>query len=438
MTRSALRECLPILGLALTMAFLPVDGCWAQNANVAVIQGAPPVVFANGGLTDPYATTAQASTFPWTTGLPTFQVPAGLQNRFWLRGEYLRWRTEGMQVPVLVATSTDGTPQNQAAILGQPGTTVLFGGGEINDDSVNGFRIRTGFWVTRDGAFGLEGEYFDLADQNDGYYGSSDGTVILGRPFFDITTGQEAAQLLGFPNLVRGDVRIRSDSDFKSALVAGRVALCPVHAAGCAGEANCDRVDWIVGFRHLRLDDQLTFNQNLESLLTGPAASASVGESFSTQNRFNGVQLGFVYVANFQRAWLESLLRVAVGNNEQTVTISGATTTVTNGTTADFSGGFLAQRTNSGTFRRDEFTMVPEFGLTLGVRITRRLHATVGYSLIYFPSVVRAGDQIDRDLNPNLFPPEANPFNGALRPAFGFVESDYFAHGLNVGGEFRF
>ena len=40
--------------------------------------------------------------------------------------------------------------------------------------------------------------------------------------------------------------------------------------------------------------------------------------------------------------------------------------------------------------------------------------ALAGYSLIYFGNVVRAGDQIDLDVNPNLLPPEANPFTGPL------------------------
>jgi len=37
-----------------------------------------------------------------------------------------------------------------------------------------------------------------------------------------------------------------------------------------------------------------------------------------------------------------------------------------------------------------------------------------------------------------LIPPEAVPFSGPLRPAFSFVETDFWAYGLNAGIEARF
>jgi hypothetical protein len=98
----------------------------------------------------------------------------------------------------------------------------------------------------------------------------------------------------------------------------------------------------------------------------------------------------------------------------------------------------LTQRTNIGDYQRDQFTMIPEIGLTLGVRVTDRLRATFGYTVLYFPSVVRPGDQIDTDVNPNLIPPETVPFTGALRPRFRYIESDYWAQGINLGAEFQF
>jgi hypothetical protein len=42
---------------------------------------------------------------------------------------------------------------------------------------------------------------------------------------------------------------------------------------------------------------------------------------------------------------------------------------------------------------------------------------------------------MDRDLNPNLFPPESAPLAGLLRPEFDFVESDLWVQGLSVGLE---
>ncbi|MFN9916623.1 MAG: BBP7 family outer membrane beta-barrel protein [Pirellulaceae bacterium] len=44
---------------------------------------------------------------------------------------------------------------------------------------------------------------------------------------------------------------------------------------------------------------------------------------------------------------------------------------------------------------------------------------------------------MDRDVNPNLLPPETTPFVGAERPRFSFRETDYWLQGGNVGLEYR-
>ena len=132
------------------------------------------------------------------------------------------------------------------------------------------------------------------------------------------------------------------------------------------------------------------------------------------------------------------MLRIAIGNNSQSVQIAGNTAITENGVTDNFQGGLLAQRSNIGNYDRTELTMIPEVGLTLGVRVTDWLDATIGYTSLYYPNVVRPGDQIDTAVNSNLLPPETNPFTGALRPRFRYVESDYLAHGLTLGAELRF
>ena len=130
-------------------------------------------------------------------------------------------------------------------------------------------------------------------------------------------------------------------------------------------------------------------------------------------------------------------MRVGIGNNHQTVSIRGNTVATQNGASTNFNTGILTQRTNIGTYDRNEFTMIPELGLTLGYQFTRSVRLTTGYSMIYWGNVVRPGDQVDLDVNPNLFPPEAVPFTGALRPQFQFVSTDYWVQGLSFGAEMR-
>ena len=428
------RPLLATITWLLVTAPLSAQQIAAQQPNIATWQGDYAPVVVNGGYSDPYATVNAGAPLPWFGAIGALPIRETFANRLWFRADYLRWWTEGMDTPPLVTTSPSGTAQNQAAILGEPGTAVLFGGNQINDSSVNGFRTSTGFW-SRGGVWGIEGEYFALANQNDGYFASGDGSTILGRPFFDITSGSESAQLISFPGDVSGSVQVASESQLKSFLINGRAALFPVVGAGYDIDGvQPDRFDWIVGYRYLKLDDRLAFGENRTTELD----TTTISESFDSCNEFGGLQLGFAYRANFRRAWLESLLRIAVGNNKQTVNIQGNTSITESGVTDNYTGGLLAQRTNIGSYQRDQFTMIPEIGLTLGIRVTDRLHATIGYTMLYFPSVVRAGDQIDRDLNPNLFAPETVPFSGALRPRFPFAQSDYWADGISLGGEFQF
>ncbi len=436
----ALNSRLVVAAILTLLGVLPV---YAQpTANPAVWQGgyAPTVLVNNGTLSDPYATINSPTTIPRLGDGLILPTSWSLQDRFWYRIEYLRWQTEGMDVPVLATTSPIGTAQNQAGVLGEPDTRVLFGGGEINGSSVNGWRTGGGFWF-REGRWAIESEFFGLERQDDRFAGAGDGSTILARPFFSTNIGNQSSQLISYPNVVSGNLRIFSDTKLRSFMINARAALMPGHAPPCdpcAPVSQRDRLDWLAGFRYVKLEDRLTFGSNLTSLVPTAPGSIVLSEGFETRNEFSGLQLGFVHQMNFRRVWLESLLRVAIGNNEQRVRIFGNSSITESGVTNNFRGGLLAQTTNIGVFRRDQFSMIPEVGLTLGFRATNRIHATIGYSVFYFPNVVRAGDQIDTSLNTNLFPPPLAPPSGAARPRFRFVETDYWAHGLNLGGELRF
>ncbi|WP_081613647.1 BBP7 family outer membrane beta-barrel protein [Rhodopirellula sallentina] len=423
--------------------------------------GTPNTAFAQSDV-DPYATTGYAPSgssygFPTTniftspptwltagstnsyTGIPAVGTLLGVEpaNRLWIRGEYLHWWTEGMQTPALATTSPDGTAQAEAGVLGFDNTTVLFGGGKINDGSTPGLRIKGGFYLTPTAAFGIESEYFSLAEQDDGFSGGT-GREILARPFYDTNADQQTSQLIDYPGLVDGSLAIRSDSDLRSFLIAGRASLCPTCGGNCVACRNTDRVDWIVGYRHVRLEEGLSFSETLESLDVAAPGTVELSDRFSTRNEFNGLQLGVAYQANLKRVWLESLLRVAVGQNTQKVYINGQTAITEFGLTENYPGGLLAQQYNSGTYERDELTLIPEIGLTLGVRIFDWMHATAGYTLVYLPAVVRPGDQIDTDVNPDLLAPPVTPLTGSQRPEFRFVESDYYAQGLSLGLQLQF
>lgn len=364
----------------------------------------------------------------WQPILP--QIRDGINNRLYVFGEFLFWDITGMETPALVTTSSAGTAQNVAGVLGETTTSGLFGPTEINDGSVEGFRLGGGFWITPARNVAVEAEYFWLSDQDDSFATNSNSNPILALPYFNVVDGQNDAYLVAHPDVSPGSVGITTESDFRSLLINGRVSLCD-HGTCCQQCGARDRTDLIVGYRHLKLQDDMAIATNSQPT----AGDRSTRDSFRTTNRFNGLQLGVVRRSLLRRrTWLESMMRVAVGNNTQELSIDGATTT--NAGTA--LGGVYALRSNIGNFERDEFMLIPELGLKFGVRVRDHLHFTIGYSVLYFPNVVRAGEQIDTDLNPNLIPPETLPLVGVSRPRVLWRQSDYFAQGLTLGGELQY
>ena len=379
----------------------------------------------------------------------------GPWGRMFVRAEYIGWWTKGMDVPALVTTSRPGGSVNQAGVL--EAADILYGRQDILDDSRSGFRIRFGGYLGLYRRFGWEMEYFGLGDEGETFEASSDGSgnPVLARPFFNINPRvagggalqpppREDAELVAFPGVISGTVTVASQSSVDSAAARLRWNFCCKKIAcgnrcvGCGPPQGFKRVDFTFGYRYFGLDDSIVITENLTSLQANPSRF-ELFDQFETDNDFNGAEVGFVWEGGWRNFTLELLSRMAIGNVRQRVAINGQTTISPLNPPQEetFQGGLLAQRTNIGTYSRDEFGVLNELGLTLGCYLTPRLRATVGYTFVYLTPVVRAGDQIDRDVNPDLLPPEIEPFTGPDRPQFAFRETDIWANGINIGLDLR-
>ena len=82
--------------------------------------------------------------------------------------------------------------------------------------------------------------------------------------------------------------------------------------------------------------------------------------------------------------------------------------------------------------------VVPSGQVRLGVQLTERARAYVGYDFLYVSNVVRSGDQIDLRVNTNQIAPSQGLGNGAAVPAPTGRRTDFWAHGASIGLEFRF
>src|SRR5262245_33785998 len=70
--------------------------------------------------------------------------------------EYLLWWQRGLRLPPLVTTSPVGTPREQAGVLGQPGTRILFGNSREDDNPLSGARFTLGYWLNCEHTVGIE------------------------------------------------------------------------------------------------------------------------------------------------------------------------------------------------------------------------------------------------------------------------------------------
>jgi hypothetical protein len=364
-------------------------------------------------------------------------------GRVWVGADFLLWWTKGVPLPPLLTTSPPGTPEPVAGVLGQPGTSILFGDHEVNSHVRPGIRATLGGWFNQDHTTGIEANFFYLGTETSHFNASSDGIPILARPFVfenpaDPRFGQNGSEKIAFPGLVKGDFHANVSSSLTGTDVYLRQALC----CGC-----CCRLDFLAGYRYLRLREGLEISETETS--TNPASPAFgipfvINEGFNTRNEFNGGELGLI--GEFQRnCWIvRGYAKVALGSTERTVDIHG--TTQLNDLSPQ-TGGLLAQPSNIGNYHSSVFSVVPEVGFNLGYAITPRLRAFTGYTFMYWTRVARPGEQIDLHVNTSQFPqfglaPPSNLGNGALvgqpLPAFSFHSSDFWAQGINFGLEFRF
>lgn len=360
-------------------------------------------------------------------GIPVYGSPYPR----WIEADALLWWTRAQDVPALLTTSSPGTAQAQAGVLGQSATTTLFGGERLPDEMRFGGRIRYGEWLDPAHFYGLEWEYLALERAAAAESVSSDGTIIYARPFFNALTGRQDAELVSFPNLLSGYADATVRTSFESAGV--RLLTNLRQGDPCSSLCGYSRWDFLLGYRYARLHDDITINENLTSLQGANPGSFDITDRFNTRNTFHGADLGLRWEGIDRDLTLQLLAKVGLGTNQQLVQIDGDTTTTVVGISTDFSGGFLAQRTNMGHFERDRFGVLPELGIKLGWQFSDRTRFTLGYSVVYWSNVVRAGNQIDTTVNPNLLPPEASPFTGPLRPGFSFRETDFWAQGLDLG-----
>jgi len=374
----------------------------------------------------------------------TKDVPPALPA-WWVTAEGLVWWTKSAPLPSTLTTFTPGSPSATTGFggaLGVPGTVVL-SPSNLNYDPSAGARFTIGRWLDPAHAWAVEAEGFFLGNQSARFSSASDGSSPLRVPFNNVPPG--AGFPLGSSSFVLADPGFAAGSQAISSTLQlwGAEGNVLYHL----GQRGPFDISLLGGFRYLDLREGLTIvsTETLVPGALGAPGSFVATDGFSTRNQFFGAQIGGKAQAQMGRFDGLVLAKVALGDNYETVGISGSSVTSGFGGTfpaggALFPGGLFAQATNIGQQSRNQFAVVPEVQAQFGYRLPFGLRVFAGYDLIFVSNVVRPGNQIDTTLNftgsPGITP--GGTLTGAARPAPMFNNSSFWVQGVNFGASYPF
>ena len=405
---------------------------------------------------------------------------SGGAPHWWWSADYLLYYSKSQPLPIPLITTS--APSDRG-LLGRPSTLVLLGNEDISYNPFSGFRVTAGFFGDADRRYGFEASGFWLEERSKlvEFVSSPTGIPTLARPFID------SANLQGFDSLVvanpglgDGSLSVESTSQTWS-VEANAVVNLFRSPPGCSWSCS---IDFLAGYRFLELEESLTIlsstNLNIPPVLTpvfttGPfgvitqstlvptpvpfrvagitvfsPATIDIRDNIRTQNRFNGGQVGLRSEVRYGMFTLALSGKLGFGHMHQVVDISGDTSitdpTIVSAATArdprtGFAfGGLYANASNIGRYNHDEFVIIPEANVNLGLNITRGLTGFIGYNFLYIDNVVRPGTQLNPIVNTATVP--ASPNYGALnRPGVVnnlFEQDEFWLMGVNFGFMLRY
>ena len=388
-------------------------------------------------------TAAPVSTAPAALGAPVLTDASNCWSerkcepyRIWAQADYLLWWVKGAPLPGPLVTT--GDPNNALpGAIGQPGTQILLGNSTQGFGAISGMRFTLGGWIDNCNSIGVEGSGFLLENRVSRFVTTSNGA---GNPplYVPITNTNPA---VGGPDSVfvadplqqfGGNVAVSSTLQLWGAELNGIVNVW----RGCGLELSL-----LGGFRYMDLRESLTISTFNQDLLFGTINTTS--DYFSTRNQFYGGQLGGRLSWQRERLFVDFTGKVALGNNHEAVNIQGSSTQV--GALAanpgTFPGGIFAQQSNIGSYRQNQFSVLPSAELKVGYQLTKSLSLFAGYDILYWNQVVRPGNQIDHNVNTSqntILNGGPGALVGPAQPAPFFQRTDFWAQGVTFGVQFRY
>jgi hypothetical protein len=421
---------------------LPTAGPGDMPHNGPVPQPGVYDPWAHGPSYDPGAPPADYGNGPGG-GSTQIHKAAGGPDRFWVDVEWLLWRPKSGPIgfPLLTAGPPviDPTGNVSGGVLGQDGTRILVGDHVHYGDYTNGLRVTTGWWNC-DRTWGLEWSGFIMEKKSEiaNFFAPLNSQEILARPAIDALTGTPIALVVSVPSGF--PLERAGEAHYKSTLNLGGTEVNLLRSC-----MYCDtfKLSVLAGVRYIDYVEKLSVITR-SSFPTSPDGSTppdllDIVDEFNVRNQYLGGQVGFQAEFRAGRCFADVTGKIALGNQNEQLDISGFTNQSVGGTNTSVVGGWLALPTNIGKSNLDHFAYVPEVTLNFGYQWTQRISTYIGYNFLYISRLIRPGDQIDAQINPTLVPVSgaAGPF-GPPRPARFFNETDFWMQGATLGLSIRY
>jgi Putative beta barrel porin-7 (BBP7) len=343
----------------------------------------------------------------------------------WARAEYLLYWVKNTPMPVSLVTGSDPTNPTQELL----NSDRSFG-------ACSGMRFGMGTWFDGSNSLGMETSFFLLQRRTTTFNAASDGngTPTLQFPFINQSPGAVGDSLMPitYPGIFAGGVTVASTLQLWGAEANGVAVLIP--------RADGFELTGLAGFRYVDLLENLNISTVSSDLFTTPNTVLAQNDHFGTRNQFYGGQLGAKLNLEGGGFSFDMTAKVALGVTHQSVDIQGSSTqTGPGGINGTFPGGFFTQTSNIGHFTANQFGIVPAVELKLRYFIMPSLNVFAGYDFMYMNSVVRPGNQVDRNINLTQSSVLGyGAINGPAFPAQQFNRTDFWAQGATFGFEFRY
>ncbi|MDA8562048.1 BBP7 family outer membrane beta-barrel protein [Gammaproteobacteria bacterium] len=359
-------------------------------------------------------------------------------SRVWAGLEFMSmWEKYG---PISTALVSQNFDYNSKAILGEPGTSIIYGDGagtNFDYGNISGGKLILGVWLDDYCDYGLEFNGFWLEKEFTNYdtFGPGGQFPVVAIPFFDTISAAESSSSILVDSGSSNYIDVNTSSQLWGA---------DLNLIYNLSNAISYPVKTFIGFRFISLNETLAIKNNyFDTTSIAPALSTLFyRDDLQTQNNFYGLQFGLSSkILMNQGLTLEIIGKLAIGENAEKIDVSGLTQSTNDAfgvTSQTINSGIFSQQCNSGSYTKNIFTVLPELQIKLGYLATNNVRPYISYDIIYMNNVVRPGDQLDRNINTTENPglSGSTTITGQLSPGKPkFNNSSFWIQGATIGFE---